>query len=80
MRLLLLLLTIVLTGCEHPAGSMGNCYEGAFTSFCVVQTPPGTTAVAGTGIVPSIGALVNGVGSMMTGEGTIINGATTLLK
>ena len=50
---------------------MARCYQGGFNAFCVVQTPPGTTAVAGAPVVLSVGTLLYGVGNMAIGAGTL---------
>ena len=80
---LLILLTVA--GCEHAIGVnppelSASCYDGAFTSFCVVRMPVGATVVTGSGVVPTIGQLATGLGNLMIGEGTILNGAAVIEK
>jgi hypothetical protein len=68
-------IVLLLAGCMHPAGDLGECYDGAFTSFCRVDLPNGQAAVApGTGMMPAIGSALAGVGMVMIGQGTILNG------
>jgi hypothetical protein len=70
-----------LTGCmEYAAGDLGRCHVDSFNSFCVVNTPPGTSVSTGTGIVPGVAAAAGGVGSLMIGQGAIVSGVGVLVK
>jgi hypothetical protein len=70
-----LAMLVLLPGCQHAAGDLGQCYDGVFTSFCKVDLPNGEAAVApGTGIMPAIGSALGGAGMVMIGQGTILNG------
>jgi hypothetical protein len=75
------LLLAALTGCmEYSAGDLGRCHVDSFNSFCVVNTPPGTSVSTGTGIVPGVAAAAGGVGSLMIGQGAIVSGVGILVK
>ena len=51
---------LALAGCtaviDDPLNGsvMGKCYAGVFNSFCVVTAPPGTMALSGVPILPTI--------------------------
>ena len=80
-----LLVLSTVAGCEHAMGVnppeiSASCYDGAFTSFCIVMMPPGAAAVPGTGMVPAMGQAAAGVGQVMIGQGTIVGGAAVIEK
>jgi hypothetical protein len=80
-----LFILLGMVGCEHAVGVnppeiSASCYDGAFTSFCVVSVPMGTTAVTGSGVVPAIGQVVSGVGNLMIGQGTIASGVGSIVN
>jgi hypothetical protein len=77
MRWLVLLLG--LGGCVHSGVGADQCYDGAMTSYCVVNVTKNQQIVTGSGIVGSVGTILNGVGSMMTGEGAIASGVGAIV-
>ena len=79
-RAICLAALFALTGCEHAVGDLARCYDGLFNSFCVVNTPPGTTATTGMPIVPGVAAVGVGMGTLMIGQGAIINGVATVIR
>jgi hypothetical protein len=80
-----LFILLAIAGCEHAVGAnppeiSASCYDGAFTSFCVVRTPKDTVAVTGSGVVPAIGQIASGVGNLMIGQGTIASGVGSIVN
>jgi hypothetical protein len=77
--LLLAIAALALVGCTHTGGIAGSiCYDGVFTSFCVVPVPAGSTIAPGTGMMPAAGQGLMGTGMLLTGEGAIVNGVAAI--
>jgi hypothetical protein len=68
MRNLALVLPLLAASCAFAVpdpvtgDTMAKCYDGAMASFCVADTPPGTSIVQGQGI---FGALMYGFQGML---------------
>jgi hypothetical protein len=61
--------TAMLVGCGStydvvaPNGEkLATCHDGALQSFCQVASPPGTTVMPGTPVVPGITQILMGAG------------------
>jgi hypothetical protein len=69
MRILILSLPFLAASCVFPvqdpvtSDTMAKCYSGMTTSFCVANTPPGTSMAQGQGV---LGALMYGLQGMVS--------------
>jgi hypothetical protein len=73
-----LLIALALAGCTHQGGAGSTCYDGLFTSFCVVPVPAGSAIAPGTGIMPAAAQGLSGTGMLLTGEGAVVNGVAAI--
>jgi hypothetical protein len=70
-----------LAGCTHEGGITGStCYDGLFTSYCIVPVPAGSAIAPGTGIAPAAAQGLTGIGMMLIGEGTVVNGVAAITR
>jgi hypothetical protein len=60
-----------LAGCTHVGSPGSTCYDGMFTSYCVVPVPAGSAIAPGTGIMPATGAMLLGTGAAVGGASVV---------
>jgi hypothetical protein len=77
---LLAIAALALAGCTHEGTAGSTCYDGAFTSYCVVPVPAGSALAPGTGIMPAAAQGLAGTGMLLVGEGAIVNGVAAITR